>query len=207
MAIGILGQKLGMIQWFDGEGKAFAATVIHAEPSVIVQVKREEKDGYNAIQLGYGVTKERRVTKPLQGHFKKAEVEPRRILREFSVDSPNEYQVGQEIRVGVFKEGEGIVISGNSKGKGFQGVMKRWKFAGGPKSHGSNFHRRPGAIGSITGTGRVFKGKKMPGRMGNKRTTVKGLRVLKVDPERNLIVVSGAAPGSNRSVLELRREA
>lgn len=203
MAVGILGEKVGMIQWFDEEGRALPATVIHAPKAVVVQVKKEERDGYNAIQLGWGEIKERRVTKPLRGHFERAGVEPRRFLKEFRVGDPEEFQPGQELGVELFEEGEKIVVSGRSKGKGFQGVMKRWDFAGGPKSHGSNFHRRTGAIGSITGTGKVFKGKKMPGRAGNKRVTLKGVRVLKVDPERDLLVVKGAVPGAKRGILEL----
>lgn len=205
MAVGIIGEKVGMVQLFDEEGRAFAATVIEASPSVIVQVKRREKDGYNAIQLGWGEAKEKRVTKPLKGHFEQAGVEPHRILREFRIEDPEQFAPGQELGVNLFAEGEKITVSGRSKGKGFQGVMKRWGFAGGPKSHGSNFHRRPGAIGSLTGTGRVFKGKKMPGRTGNRRITIKGVKVLKVDPERNILVVQGAVPGAKRGILELRK--
>jgi len=206
MALGILGQKVGMVQLFDEEGRAFAATVIHAPPSVVVQVKTVERDGYNAIQVGWGEVKERRLTKPLLGHFKRAGIPPKRFLREFPVENPKEFKPGQELGVDLFQVGEEIVISGRSKGKGFQGVMKRWGFAGGPKSHGSNFRRRPGSIGSITGTGRVFKGKKMPGRMGNRRVTFKGIKVIKVDPERDLLVVKGAVPGAKRGLLELRKK-
>lgn len=202
--VGILGEKMGMIQWFDEEGRVFAATVIHAPPAVVVQVKREDRDGYDAIQLGWGEAKERRMAKPLKGHFEKAGVEPRRILKEFRVADPEQYQPGQELGVELFAEGEEITVSGRSKGKGFQGVMKRHGFSGGPKSHGSNFHRRPGAIGSITGTGKVFKGKKMAGRTGGSRVTC-GTKVLKVDPEKNLLVVKGAVPGAKRGTLELRK--
>ena len=201
--VGILGEKVGMIQLFDEEGRAFAATVIHAPPAVVVQVKKREKDGYDAIQLGWGRVKEPRVKKPLRGHFERAGVEPRRILKEFRVEDPERFKPGEKLGVEIFEEGEKIVISGRSKGKGFQGVVKRWGFSGGPKSHGSNFRRRPGAIGSITGTGRVFKGKKMAGRTGNSRVTIKGVKVLKVDPERNLLVVKGAVPGAKRGILEL----
>lgn len=192
-----------MVQWFNEKGEALAATVIRAESSVVIQVKRAEKDGYNAIQLGWGTAKEKRVKKPLKGHFERAGVEPRRILKEFRVTDPQQFELGQELGVGIFAEGEKITVSGRSKGKGFQGVVKRWGFSGGPKSHGSNFHRRPGAIGSITGTGKVFKGKKMPGRAGNKRITIKGVKVLKVDPDRDLLVVKGAVPGAKRGILEL----
>jgi large subunit ribosomal protein L3 len=201
--VGILAEKAGMIQLFDEEGRAFAATVIHAPPSVVVQVRCEERDGYNAIQLGWGQVKEKRVKKPLQGHFQRAGVSPRRVLREFSVEDPGQFEPGQELGVDLFTEGEEITVSGRSKGKGFQGVMKRWGFSGGPKSHGSNFRRRPGAIGSITGTGRVFKGKKMAGRTGNEQVTIKGLKILKVDPEKNLLVVKGTVPGAKRGILKL----
>lgn len=203
--VGILGEKVGMIQLFDEEGRAFAATVVHAPPSVVVQVKRAERDGYSAIQLGWGPLKEKRVKKPLQGHFRQAGVSPRRVLREFRIEDAAQFEPGQELGVDLFTEGEEITVSGRSKGKGFQGVMKRWGFSGGPKSHGSNFRRRPGAIGSITGTGRVFKGKKMAGRTGNAQVTIKGIKVLKVDPEKNLLVVKGAVPGAKRGVLELRK--
>jgi large subunit ribosomal protein L3 len=203
--LGILGQKLGMIQFFDEEGRAQAATVIHASPSVVVQVKREMSDGYNAIQLGWGPVKEQRVTKPLQGHFKRAGVSPQRLLREWRVADPEQFKPGQELGVELFQVGEEIIVSGRSRGKGFQGVVKRHGFAGGPKSHGSNFRRRPGSIGSIRGTGRVFKGQRMAGKTGDERITVKGIKVLKIDPERHLIVVKGAVPGAKRGILELRK--
>lgn len=206
MAVGIIGEKVGMIQLFDEEGRVVPATVIHAPEAVVVQVKREETDGYNAIQIGWGEVKEPQVKKPLKGHFERAGVEPRRILKEFRVDDPEQFKPGQKLGVELFEEGEKIIVSGRSKGKGFQGVVKRWGFAGGPGSHGSNFHRRTGAIGSITGTGKVFKGKKMPGRMGNRRVTLKGVKVLKVDPERDLLVVKGAVPGAKRGILELRKD-
>ena len=142
MAVGILGEKLGMITWFDAEGKALAATVLYAEPSVVTQIKSIETDGYNAIQLGYGKVKEKNVTKPLKGHFNKAGVAPKRVLREFRVESPHEFKVGQELGVTLFHEGELVHISGISKGKGFAGVMKRHDFLGGPDSHGmSKWHR------------------------------------------------------------------
>ncbi len=205
--LGILGRKLGMVQLFSEDGRALAATVIHAPPSVVVQVKTEEKDGYNAIQLGWGEVKERRLTKPLLGHFKAAGVTPRRFLREVRVPDPTQFKPGQELGVELFQVGEEIIVSGRTKGKGFQGPMKRWGFRGGPKSHGSNFRRRPGSIGTIRGTGRVFKGQKMAGRTGNERVTLKGVKVLKVDPERHLLIVRGAVPGARRELLELRKEA
>ncbi len=208
MALGILGEKLGMVQLFDEEGRAVPATVIRAEPSVVVQIKTPEKDGYGAIQLGYGKVKEHRLTKPLRGHFEKAGVEPRRFLREFRVPNPEEFQVGQELGVEIFQEGEKIVVTGRSKGKGFQGVVKRWGFSGWPRSHGHGkvSHRRPGSIGTMRATGKVFKGKKMAGHMGDKRVTIRGLQVLKVDRERHLLVVKGAVPGARGGLLELKKD-
>ncbi len=207
MPVGILGEKVGMVQLFDEDGRAVPATVIKAEPSVVVQIKTEERDGYNAIQVGYGKVKESKVTKPLRGHFEKAGVEPRRVLKEFRVENPEEFQVGQELGVEIFQEGEKIVVSGRSKGRGFQGVVKRWGFSGWRKSHGHGkvAHRRPGSIGTMRATGKVFKGKKMAGHMGNERVTFKGIEVLKVDKERNLLVVKGAVPGPKRGLLELRK--
>lgn len=208
MAVGILGEKLGMITWFDAEGKALAATVLYVEPSVVTQVKSVEADGYNAIQLGYGKVKEKNVTKPLKGHFNKAGVAPKRVLREFPVENPQEFKVGQELGVALFHEGERIHISGISKGKGFAGVMKRHGFAGGPDSHGmSKWHRRPGAIGSVRATGRTFKGWRMAGHMGHERVTVRNLKVLKVYPEKNVLIVQGAVPGPQRGILEIRKAA
>lgn len=204
MTIGILGKKLGMMQWFDEEGRAFAATVIEAEPNVVIQVKTDQTDGYRAIQLGYG--KAKRTNKPMKGHFERAKVEPRRHLREFRVEDPSEYKVGQEISVEIFQEGEQVTVSGISKGKGFAGVMKRHGFAGGPASHGSDAHRRPGSIGTMRATGKVFKGQRMAGRMGAERVTVRGLTVLKTDPAKNLIVLKGAVPGPRGALLELKKE-
>ncbi len=206
MALGILGEKAGMITWFDAEGRALAATVLYAEPSVVTQIKTVQSDGYNAIQVGYGKVKEKNVPKPLKGHFNKAGVPPKRTLREFRVDKPDEYTVGQELSVALFQEGELVHVSGISKGKGFAGVMKRHDFLGGPDSHGSSkWHRRPGSIGSIRATGRTFKGWRMAGHMGHERVTVKNLKVLKVYPDKNVIVVQGAVPGPRRGLVEIRK--
>lgn len=206
MAVGILGEKAGMITWFEKDGRALAATVLYAEPSVVTQIKSQETDGYSAIQVGYGKVKEKNVTKPLKGHFNKAGLSPKRALREFRVESPEEFQVGQELSVALFQEGDLVDVSGISKGKGFMGVMKRHGFAGGPDSHGmSKWHRRPGTIGSVRATGRTFKGWRMAGHMGHERVTVKHLKVLKVYPEKNLIVVQGAVPGPRRGLLEIRK--
>lgn len=206
MALGILGQKAGMTQWFDKDGNAIAATVIYAEPSVVVRIKKADADGYNAVQLGYGKVKEKNLNKPMKGHFERNGVAPKKVLREFRVENPDEFKIGQELNVSIFKEGEKINISGLSKGKGFQGVMKRWDFRGGDASHGSSgWHRRPGSIGSIRATGRTFKGWKMAGRMGHERITIKNLEVLKVYVDKNLLVVRGAVPGTKRSLLELKK--
>lgn len=208
MAVGILGEKAGMITWFDADGQQKAATVLYAEPSVITQIKSVETDGYNAIQVGYGKIKEKNVTKPLQGHFHKAGLPPKRFLREFRIEKPEEFKVGQELSVALFQEGELVHVSGISKGKGFAGVMKRHDFLGGPDSHGSSkWHRRPGTIGSVRATGRTFKGWRMAGHMGHERVTVKNLKVLKVYPEKNVIVVQGAVPGPRGGLVEIRKAA
>ncbi len=202
MARRLLGRKIGMTQLFVDD-RAVGATVIQAPPCRIVQIKTVESDGYNALQLGYDEVREQRVTRPVAGHFRKAGVEPCRRLFEVRVDHPEEYAVGDAVTLDLFNEGEKVDISGVSKGRGFQGVVKRWNFAGGPKTHGSHFHRRPGSVGNCVEPGRVIKGKKLPGQMGARRVTVRGLRVLRVDPERNLLIVKGATPGARGTVLEL----
>lgn len=199
-----------MTQLFDEAGNALPATVVVAEPALVIRVKTEETDGYSAVELGYGEVKPHRLTQPVRGHFEAAGVPPRRLLREFRVDDSallDGFHVGDQLGIEIFAVGERIDVRGISKGKGFQGVMKRWGFAGGPKSHGSHFHRRPGSIGSIAGSGRVFKGRKLPGRMGGDRVTVRNLEILKVDQEQNLLVVKGSVPGAKRSLLELRKRA
>lgn len=207
MALGILGRKLGMMQWLDAQGNALAATVIEAEPNVVVRVKTEETDGYRGLQIAFEKIKEWRAKGAMKGHFKKSNVAPRRHLREFRLEDISPYQVGQEITVGIFQEGERICVSGISKGKGFAGVMKRHDFRGGDASHGSSSHRRPGSIGNIRATGKVFRGHPMGGHMGAERVTTKGLMVLKADPARNLIVLKGAVPGPRGSLVELRKDA
>jgi len=202
MAQGLLARKIGMTQMFVND-RAVGATVIETKPCTVVQVKTMDKDGYNALQLGYDPVRESRVTRPLAGHYKKAGVAPHRHLFEVRVDNPEDYSPGTELGVDMFTEGEKISVSGNSRGLGFQGVIKRWNFAGGPKSHGSHFHRRPGSIGNCVKPGRVIKGKKMPGQMGNRRVTNRGLVVLRVDPERNLLIVKGSTPGPRGTILEL----
>ncbi|HBR10518.1 TPA: 50S ribosomal protein L3 [Candidatus Acetothermia bacterium] len=204
MTLAILGKKIGMTQLFEGNS-AVAVTVIEVEPSVVVQIKTEKNDGYNALQLGYRKIDKKRLPRPLQGHFDKAGVESRRHLFEVRIDEVDQYNVGDEIDVGIFAEKEKIDVCGISRGLGFQGVMKRWNFAGGPASHGSHFHRKPGSIGMCVKPGRVLKGKKMPGHAGAKRVTMKSLQVIRVAKEKNLIVVKGSTPGTLNSLLQLRK--
>lgn len=202
MARGILGRKIGMTQIFVND-QAVGVTVIETDPCTIVQVKTNASDGYNALQLGYDEVKESRVTRPIAGHFGKAGVAPHRHLFEIRIDNPEDYTVGDKLSVDLFEEGDKVDIAGTSKGKGFQGVVKRYNFAGGPASHGSHFHRRPGSVGNCVRPGRVVKGKKLPGQMGSRRTTVRGLKILRVDLERNLLIVKGATPGARGTILEL----
>jgi len=185
------------------DDQAVGATVIETSPCTIVQIKTIESDGYNALQLGYDEVKETKVTRPLAGHFGKAGVVPHRHLFEIRIDNPEDYTVGDTLNVDLFEEGDKIDIAGTSKGHGFQGVVKRWNFAGGPKTHGSHFHRRPGSVGNCVKPGRVIKGKKLPGQMGSGRITIRGLQVLRVDSERNLLIVKGSTPGARGTILEL----
>lgn len=205
MGLGLLGRKIGMMQWFDEDGNGLPATVIQAEPNVITQVKTEETDGYVALQVGFEPQKEHRVNQPLKGHFDKAGVEVRKHLKEFRIDDVGEYKVGQEISVEIFESGEKIRVSGLSKGKGFAGVVKRHGFGGGRKTHGGDNLRGPGSIGNLTASGKVFRGKKMAGHMGHERVSIDGLTVLKSDPDRNLVVVLGSVPGPRGSLLELSK--
>ena len=204
MALGILARKIGITQLFVDD-RAVGATVMETQPCTVVQVKTVETDGYNAIQLGYQEVAERKVTHPLQGHYKKAGVPPYRRLFEVRVDDSSVYNTGDKIGAEIFSEGDKIDVTGISRGLGFQGVVKRWNFAGGPKSHGSHFHRRPGSVGNCVDPGRVVKGKKLPGHTGNHRVTIKKMRVLRVDPERDLLVLKGSTPGPRGSVLQLRK--
>jgi large subunit ribosomal protein L3 len=200
----IIGRKIGMTQIFDEEGNAIPVTVVKAGPCVVVQKKTPETDGYSAIQLGFEEIPEKKVNKPMLGHFKKYGVKPVRILREFRVENPDEYEVGQVIDVSIFEPGEVIDVTGWSKGRGFAGAMKRWGFSGGPKSHGSKFHRMLGSVGQHTEPAKILKGKKMAGRYGNERVTVRNLKVVKVDPENNLLVVKGGVPGARGGLLLIR---
>ncbi|WP_073090763.1 50S ribosomal protein L3 [Thermosyntropha lipolytica] len=203
MKKGILGIKVGMTQIFDENGKAIPVTVVEAGPCVVIQKKKVETDGYNAIQVGFYNLKEKKVNKPLMGHFKKANVKPVRFIKEFRVSDADAYEVGQEIKVDIFAPGDIVDVVGTSKGKGFAGGVKRHNFARGSMGHGSKYHRRPGSLGA-KGPARVFKGRKLPGRMGGERVTVQGLKVVKVYPERNLILIKGAIPGPKRGLVMIK---
>jgi len=194
MQKGILGKKVGMTQVFTETGLAIPVTVIDAGPCVVVQKKTVATDGYDAIQIGFGVKRERLFTKPLKGHFTKAGVRLLRHLRELRVDDVEAYQVGQEITAGIFTQGEKVDVVGTSKGRGFAGGIKRHGFHRGPMSHGSKYHRRPGTLGA-KGPARVFKGRRLPGHLGSERVTVQNLEVIKADGERNLLAIKGAIPG------------
>lgn len=203
MVKGLIGKKLGMIQVFDGERRLIPVTVIEAGPCGIVQVKKKSTDGYDAVQIGFGEVPERKQTKPELGHLRKAGNKVWRHLREFS--SAGEDQVGSLVDVNLFSEGESINVQGVSKGKGFQGVMKRHNYAGGPASHGSMFHRAPGSIGSSSFPSRVLKNKKLPGHMGNKQITLRGLKVFGIKAEENILLITGSIPGPVGGVVIVRK--
>lgn len=191
---GILGKKIGMTQIFDAEGRVVPVTVLEAGPCVVLQKKTVETDGYNAIQLGFDPKKESRTNRPLKGHFAKAGAKPVKFIKEIRTNNLDDITVGQELTVDMFNEGDVVDVTGTSLGRGFTGVIKRYGFGRGPMSHGSKYHRRVGSMGA-TGVGKVWKGRKMPGRAGNKRVTIKGLKVVEVKPERNLLLVKGSVPG------------
>lgn len=196
-----------MTQIFDSKGNFIPVTVIEVGPCHVVQKKTKETDGYEAVQVGVGTVKEKRLNRPERGHFAKAQVAPHRRLRELRTEDAREFadglEVGSELRADVFAEGEYVDVTGTSKGKGFAGVIKRWNFRRGPMAHGSKYHRRVGSLGAV-GPGRVFKGRKMPGRLGGVRRTIQGLEVVKVDPERNLLLIRGSVPGPKGALLEIR---
>lgn len=206
MAKVILGKKLGMTQIFTADGKMVPVTVVEAGHGVVLQNKTIENDGYNAVQLGFGAIKDKKVTSPMKGHFDKAGVKPVRFIREVRLDAPSEYVVGQEIAVDVFAEGDVIDVTGVAKGKGFAGVIKRWNFRRGPMAHGSKSHREPGSMGPRMsgGGGKVFKGKKLPGRMGGQKVTVQRLTIVRVDAERNLILIKGGIPGPKGNFMMIK---
>ena len=206
MIQGILGKKLGMTQVFVADGRRIPVTVVEAGPCTVVQKKTESTDGYNALQVGFEAKKSHRVNKPMMGHFKKADKGAFTALRELAADNVDEYQVGDQITCNsVFKAGDIVDVTGTSKGKGFQGVIKRWGFSGGRATHGSKFHRGPGSIGMSASPARVHRGKKMPGQMGSTRVTQQNLEIVEVRADQNLVLVKGAIPGPNQGLVLIRK--
>ncbi len=200
----LIGKKVGMTQIFDEQGKVIPVTAIEAGPCTVVQVKTVETDGYNAIQLGFGDVKEHKVIKPVKGHYTKVNLTPKKHLREFRVDSVEEVKVGDELKADTFTAGDKLDIQGTSKGKGFQGVIKRHGQSRGPMGHGSMYHRRPGSMGPTSTPGRVFKGKRLPGHMGHVTVTIQNLEVVRVDLDKNVVLVKGSVPGANGAILKLK---
>ena len=205
MKKGLIGRKVGMTQIFDEKGNVIPVTVIEAGPCVVAQVKTVETDGYDAIQLGFGAVKDKHINKPEKGHFAKANVTAKKHLREFRLDSIEGIKVGDELKADVFAAGEKIDVQGTSKGKGFQGVIKRHGQHRGPMGHGSMYHRRPGSMGATSTPGRVFKGKKLPGHMGDVTSTILNLDIVRVDADKNVILVKGSIPGAKNSIVRVRK--
>ena len=206
MPLGILGKKLGMSQVFTPEGVRVPVTVIEAGPCVVTQKKTAASDGYNAIQVGYDPIPMARATRAQQGHFQKAGKGGFRSTREFRMEDVNGYEVGAELKADIFAPGDKVDISGRTKGRGFQGVFKRWGHHGGKMTHGSMFHRAPGSMGANTDPGRVRKGRKLPGHLGDEAVTISNLEVVQTDPEKNLLLVRGSVPGGRNSVLIIRKK-
>jgi large subunit ribosomal protein L3 len=200
----IIGKKVGMTQIFDEQGQMVPVTVVEAGPCHVVQKKEVEKEGYDAVQLGYGYVKERRVNKPKKGHFDKANVAYKKHLKEFRLEGSNDLEVGQEIKADIFEAGDKVDVTGVSKGKGFAGVIKRWNQSRGPMTHGSKYHRSPGSMGGSSSPSRVFKGKKLPGHMGFVPITIQNLEVVRVDAENNLLLIKGAVPGRRDTLLSIK---
>ncbi len=199
----LLGKKLGMTQIFDKNGKVIPVTVIEAGPCTVVQIKTKDADGYEAVQLGFGEVKANKVIKPKAGHFKKANVEPKKHLREFRLEEIS-CNVGDELKADIFTAGEAVDITGTTKGKGFQGVIKRHGQSRGPMGHGSMYHRRPGSMGPTSTPGRVFKGKRLPGHMGMEQVTIQNLEIVSVDLDKNVILVKGSVPGNKGAILKIK---
>lgn len=217
---GLIGKKIGMTTFFAEDGAAIPVTVIQAGPCPVVQIKTSEKEGYNAIQLGFEeikpktttvvknrkkVKKQIRPNRPIEGHFKRAGVKAMRHLHEFRIEDVSAYELGQEISVELFADNEIVDVQGTTKGRGFAGFMKRWNFGGGRTSHGSMFHRRAGSVGGSSSPSRIFKNKKMPGHYGSEQVSVQNVRVVKVDPERNVILIRGGVPGANGNIVLVRK--
>jgi len=205
MVNGILGKKIGMTRVFEDNGRWIPVSVIQAGPCTVVQCKNEETDGYVAVQLGFGEKKASRATKAETGHFKKSELDVQRVLREFPISGDDVPNPGDVIKVDLFEAGERVDVSGTSKGKGFAGVIKRHGFGGGPGGHGSHFHRAPGSIGQSADPSKVYKGKRLPGQMGNERVTGQNLQVVRVDVERNLLLLRGTVPGPKGGIVEIKK--
>ena len=204
MVGGILGKKVGMTQIFDDDGRVVPVTIVEAGPCVVIQRRSTDRDGYEAVQLGFVErTPRRNAPKPMQGHFAKAGVPPTRVLAEVPVDSADESKPGDAVLADIFDVDDKVHVVGRSKGRGFQGVVKRYGFGGGKATHGSMHHRAPGSIGRSASPSRVFPGQKMPGHMGNKRVTVKNARIVKVDADRNLLFIKGGVPGSRNSYVQI----
>ncbi len=201
----IIGKKVGMTQIFDDRGLVIPVTVIEAGPCIVTQVKTVETDGYNSIQLGFGDVKENKVNKPLKGHFAKSKLECKKHLREFRVNATEDVKVGDEVKADVFEQGDKIDVQGTTKGKGFQGVIKRHGQSRGPMGHGSMYHRRPGSMGSTSTPGRVYKGKKLPGHTGCETVTIQNLDVVKVDLDKNVLLVKGSVPGAKGAILKIKK--
>ncbi|MBF0780738.1 MULTISPECIES: 50S ribosomal protein L3 [unclassified Granulicatella] len=204
MAKGILGRKVGMTQFFTESGELVPVTVVEATPNVVLQLKTLENDGYEAVQLGYQDKREVLTNKPEKGHVAKANATPKRFIREFNNVVLGEYELGQEVKVDVFQAGDIVDVTGTSKGKGFQGVIKRHGQHRGPMAHGSRYHRRPGSMGGASFPSRVFKGKNLPGQTGGDRITIQNLEIVKVDVENNVILIKGNVPGAKKSLVEIR---
>lgn len=202
---GLIGKKIGMSHIFDEKGIAIPVTIIEAGPCTVTQIKKVDSDGYNALQLGAGVAKKKQVNKPLEGHFKKSDISFQKYLKEFRINDVDEYKVGQKLTIEeLFEVGERVDVVGTSKGKGFAGAVKRWGFSGGSQTHGS-MHKRKPASGGSTDAARTFKGKKRPGRMGGRRVTVQGLKIVKIYTDKNLILLKGAVPGSDNGFLLIKQ--
>jgi large subunit ribosomal protein L3 len=198
-------KKVGMTRYFLDEGRSFPVTILKTVPCVVIQKKTKDKDGYEAIQVGFETQKEQRVNKPLRGHYKAAGDQCFRYLREIRVDDANVFELGQEIKGDTFNIGDVVNVTGKTKGRGFSGVIRRWGFSGGKDTHGCRSHRVPGSIGASATPGRVYKGRKLPGHMGFQQTTIKNLKVLDVRPDMDVIALKGAVPGSRNSIIEITK--
>jgi large subunit ribosomal protein L3 len=203
---GLLGKKVGMTQVFKEDGTLVPVTVIESKGMQVVQIKTEGKEGYNSVQVGFGDIKEKNVNKPKKGHFSKSKVENKRMLKEFKIDNPDDFEIGQEIKVDIFEEGEIVDVEGTSKGKGFQGNIKRHNQSRGPETHGSKYHRAVGSMGASAHPARVFKTKKLPGHMGHEKVTVKNLEIVRVDLDKNLLLVKGAVPGPKKGTVIIKKK-